>query len=72
MNSNHWLRRFNHAAIEFMVCRRFHKLCKEFAILQNGLEVKKLGGMFSSLTLFIVGISLNDVLSPLPEVSSVW
>ena len=55
-----------------MLCRRLHKLCKQFAILQNGLEIKKLGGMFSSLTLFIVDISLNHVLPPLPEVSSFW
>ena len=70
MNCNHWLRCFNHA--EFMLCRRLHKLCKQFAILQNGPEIKKLSGMFSSLILFIVDISLNHVLPPLPEVSSFW
>ena len=62
MNCNHWLRRFNHAATEFMLCRRLHKLCKQFAILESGLKIKKLGGTFSSLTLFIVDISLNHVL----------
>ena len=71
MNCNYWLRRFDNAATEFMLCRRLHKLCKHFAILQNGQEIKKLGGLFSSLTLFIVDISLNDMLPPLPEVSSV-
>ena len=72
MNSNHWLRRFNHAATEFILCRRLHKLGKPFAFLQNGLEIKKLGGMFSSLTLFIVDTSLNHVHPPLPEVSYLW
>ena len=48
------------------------KMAKQFAILQNGLEIKRLDGMFSSLTLFIVDISLKHVLPPLPEVSSFW
>ena len=70
MNYNHWLRRFDHAAIEFMICPRLHKLCKQFAILQNELEIKMLGGMVSSLILFIVNISLNHVLPPLLEIIS--
>ena len=32
----------------------FDKMCKQFVILHKGLEIKKLGGMFSSLTLFML------------------